>query len=163
MWEDDPHHRGFAAMLDELNAETERGVALVVTSYLDTLLGDALAAFLINNESAHALLTSFNAPFGTLSTKIAGCHALGIVTDAEMRECHILRRIRNEFAHQIEVTFNTDKVRDLCANLTLPRALEATMTSRHRFVRAAISLLTSLINRSYYVGEKRLKYGNWKR
>jgi hypothetical protein len=162
MWEDDPHYRGFAAMLDELNAETERGVALVVTSYLDTLLGDALAAFLVDNESAAVLLSGFNAPLGTLSTKIAACHALGIITDAEMRECNIARRIRNEFAHQIEVTFETDRVRDLCANLTVHKNLEGGITSRQRFVRASMSLLTGLINRPHYVGEKRLKYQNWK-
>ena len=163
MWEEDPHYRGFAALLDELNAETERGVALVVTSYLDTLLGDALAVFMVDNESARALLSGFNAPLGTLSTKIAGCHALGIITDAEMRESNLLRRIRNEFAHQIEVTFESARVRDLCANLTIHKKLEQGATSRQRFVRGAIALLTGLINRPHYVGERRLKYEDWKR
>jgi hypothetical protein len=52
IWEKDPHYRGFMATLIELNKETDRGVALVTTSFLDKLMGDAIAAFLIDNSSA---------------------------------------------------------------------------------------------------------------
>ena len=83
IWEKDPHFKGFLAALQELNKETDRGVALVATSFLDKLLMDMLAAFLIENASAKALLSGFNAPFGSFSTRIAGCLAMGLITDLE--------------------------------------------------------------------------------
>ena len=101
IWEKDPHYRGFKATLIELNKETDRGVALVTTSFLDKLMGDAIAAFLIDNSSAEKLLAGFNAPLGSFSTKIAACHALGLITDEEAKQSDILRKVRNEFAHKI--------------------------------------------------------------
>lgn len=107
VWEKDPYYRGMFAALEEVNRETDRGAALVTTSFLDRLLKDILKAFLIDNSSAKALLTGFNAPFGTLSTRIAGCHALGLITDDEATQSETLRRIRNRFAHEVEVSFNS--------------------------------------------------------
>ncbi|MGW1422646.1 hypothetical protein ACWAT4_21325 [Bradyrhizobium manausense] len=51
IWEKDPHYRGFLAALEELNNETDRGMALVITSFIDRMLGDIIAAFLIDNPS----------------------------------------------------------------------------------------------------------------
>src|SRR4051812_38262932 len=100
IWEKDPHYKGFFAALQELNKETDRGVALVATSFLDTLLRDILATFLIENGSAKALLSGFNAPFGSFSTRIAGCLAMGLITDVEGGQCDTLRKVRNRFAHE---------------------------------------------------------------
>jgi mannitol operon repressor len=160
MWEKDPHFRGFSAMLKELNAETDRGAALVVTSFLDRLLGDALTAFLIENESTRALLVGFNAPLGTLSTKIAACHALGIITEGEMRQSNILRKVRNEFAHQIEVTFENGRVKDLCGNFSVPEKDQAA-NARGKFIKASMLLLIALINRPHNVAQKRLTCSDW--
>jgi mannitol operon repressor len=161
IWEKDPRYRALLATLKQLNSETDRGVALVVTSLIDKLLGDALAAFLINNDSAHALLVGFNAPLGTLSTKIAACHALGIIADDEMRECHLLRRVRNAFAHEIEVTFDKGSVKDLCSNLSLPPA-DQYGAVKWRFIKAAMLLLMHLVARPYDVARKRLTFSEWR-
>ena len=108
------------ATLTELNKETDRVAALVTTSFLDVLMGEAIAAFLIDNKSAEKLLAGFNAPLGSLSTRIAACHALGLITDEEAKQSDILRKVRNEFAHKIEVTFENGAVKDLCNNLSVP-------------------------------------------
>lgn len=113
IWETDPQYRGFMATLTELNKETDRGVALVTTSFLDMLMGDAIAAFLIHNSSAEKLLAGFK-PLGSLSTRIAACHALGLITDEEAKQSDILLKVRNEFAHKIEVTFENGAVKHLC-------------------------------------------------
>jgi hypothetical protein len=161
IWEKDPHYRAFYATLLQLGSETDRGVALVVTSFIDKLLGDALAAFLIENRSAKSLLTGFNAPLGTLSTKIAAAHAFGLIADDEMRECHILRRVRNEFAHEIEVTFAKGSVRDLCDNLALPEADKGS-DSKGRYIKASLLLLMHLVTRPAEVAQKRLKFVEWR-
>ncbi|PJG56420.1 hypothetical protein CVM73_02295 [Bradyrhizobium forestalis] len=89
IWEEDPNYKGFLAALEELKGETDRGVALVATSFLDKVLTDTLAAFMLENDSSKRILLGFNAPFGTFSTRITGCHALGLISDAEVGQCDI--------------------------------------------------------------------------
>src|SRR5436190_12579458 len=72
----------------------------------------------MQNASAEALLDGFNAPLGTFSSRIAACHALGLISEAEFRECQIFRRARNRFAHEIHITFADQAVMDLSNNLT---------------------------------------------
>jgi mannitol operon repressor len=160
MWEKDPHYRGFFETLEELNKETDRGVALVTTSFLDKLLRDSLAAFMIENDSAQVMLSGFNAPLGTLNTKIAACHALGLITDDEMRQCNIIRKIRNEFAHEIQVTFASGRLKDLCDNLDVPES-DRQVDARGKFAKASLLLLVALINRPPQVAEKRVQCGDW--
>jgi mannitol operon repressor len=137
-------------------------VVLVATAFVDDLLGRLLAAFLLENESSEILLNGFNAPLGTLATKIAGCHAMGLITDGERLECHLLRRVRNEFAHQVKASFADNKIRDLCSNLTISEAVkESTKSPRQQFARAAITLMVGLLNRPHYVRQRPLKYGQW--
>jgi DNA-binding MltR family transcriptional regulator len=93
-----PHLSEFLAFLKELNKETERGAALAAAAMIDDLLGRALQAFLIENKGAQALLSGFNAPLGTFSSKIAAAYALGVISEREYRECELIRKIRNEFA-----------------------------------------------------------------
>ena len=117
-----PGLQGILAALQELNKETDRGVVLVATSFLDKLLMDTLAAFFIENASAKALLSGFNAPFGSFSTRIAGCLAMGLITDHVVQQCDSLRKVRKRFAHEVEMNFSTDSVKALCNNLLVPRA-----------------------------------------
>ncbi|MCA1530884.1 hypothetical protein [Bradyrhizobium yuanmingense] len=141
IWETDPHYRGFMATLTELN-ETDRGVALVATSFLDTLMGDTIAAFLVENSSAEKLLAGFNAPLGSLSTRIAACRALGLITDEEAKQSESFRKVRNEFAHRIEVTFENGKVKDLCNNLSVPESVKDA-NARAKFAKASMLLLSA--------------------
>jgi mannitol operon repressor len=161
VWEKDPHYRGFLAALEELNTETDRGVALVATSFLDLLMRDTLAAFPINNASAGALLSGFNAPLGTFSARIASCHALGLIDDHEAEQSTILRKVRNEFAHEVEVTFNSGKVKNLCDKLSVPDSDKNTQ-SRGKFMKSAMPMLIYMLNRPKEVSQRRLTWGEWK-
>jgi hypothetical protein len=159
IWETDPHYRVFMATLVELNKETDRGAALVTTSLLDMLMRDAIAAFLVDNSSAEKLLVGFNAPLSTFSSRIAACHALGLITDEEAKQSDILRRVRNEFAHKIEVTFETGAVKDLCNNLSF-RESGKEASARAKFTKASILLLIHMISRPSEVSQKKLKCGD---
>ena len=160
IWHEEPHYKGLFDTINELHKETDRGVTLVTTSFLDTLLGDTLAAFLLENASARALLSGFNAPLSSLNTKIAACHALGLITDEEFHQCNIFRKVRNEFAHQVQVSFESGRVKDLCNNLVLAPE-RATEQARSKFSRASLSLLVVLVNRPTEVTAKRLQCGQW--
>jgi mannitol operon repressor len=122
---------------------------------------DTLAAFLIKNASAEVLLSGFNAPLGTFSARIAACHALGLISDHEADQSTILRRVRNEFAHEVEVTFDSGRVKGLCNNLSVPDR-DKDAKPRAKFMKSAMSMLIQMLNRPYEVGQKQLTCGDWK-
>ena len=159
-----PHLKEFMAFLEEFNRETPRGAALAAAAFLDNLLGRIISAFLIPNDSGFALTNGFNAPLGTLAAKIAACHAMGLISEAEYKECTLVRKIRNEFAHEVHVSFKDDRVRSLCASLTMSAKPYpgVTVDTRGQFTSAAVCLIVNLTNRPHYVAQKELKYGNWK-
>jgi hypothetical protein len=154
------HLKPLVSFLDDLNKETERGAALIATAFIDDLLGQTIGAFLIANESRKVLTKGFNAPFGSFSLRIAGCHALGLISDQEFEECDNLRKVRNKFAHAVKMSFNDQSVAAICANLTMcvPEA-----GSRGKFTTSAVGLIIALTNRPHYVEQKALKYEGWQK
>jgi hypothetical protein len=159
-----PHLQTFAAFLEDFNKETARGAALAAAAFIDDLLEKTVIAFLADNESGPKLTRGFGAPLGTFAARVAACHAMGLISDRECRECEIIRKVRNEFAHKIRMSFDDDKVRGLCASLTFSAApIEGgKFDARGQFTSAAVSLILHLTNRPHYVGERRLKYQDWK-
>lgn len=159
-----PHLIGFSDFLDDFNKETERGAALAAAAMLDDQLGKVIEAFLIPNKGSHALLSGFNAPLGSFSARIAAAFGLGLISEAEYRECELIRKVRNEFAHQIKVSFATEKVVSLCAQLQMgvkPYA-GVEVSTRGQFTTAVVSVILNLTNRPHYVGQKRLQAVEWK-
>jgi len=162
--ETDPHLRGFMEFLADFNKETERGTALAAAAMLDELLARIIAAFLIPNKGSKALLDGFNAPLGTFSARIASAFAFGLLSEAEYRECELIRKVRNEFAHQIKVSFKTEKIVSLCAQLQFSAKsyTDVIVDTRGQFTTAAIALILNLTNRPHYVGQRRLQPATWK-
>ncbi len=158
-----PHLKGFVEFLDDFNKETERGTALAAATFIDALLERILAAFLIPNDSGFALTNGFNAPLGTVSSRAAACHAMGLISEQEFKECELIRKVRNEFAHKVKMSFKDDRVRGLCSSLTLSAKSYpgVDVDARGQFTSAAVALILNLTNRPHYVGQQALKYQNW--
>jgi hypothetical protein len=118
-----------------------------------------IEAFLIKNRSGKSLSDGFNAPLGTLSSRIAACHAMGLISDEEYRECELIRKIRNEFAHKMKMSFEIEPVRGFSSSMhyRVPDARDA----RGQFTSSAVVMLMRLTNRAHYVGQKALKYEDW--
>lgn len=160
-----PHLEAFTDFLKEFNKETERGSALSATAFIDSLLERTLIAFLIPNDSGRALTSGFNAPLGTFASRIVACHAMGLIPEAEFKECRILRKVRNEFAHKVKMSFDDPKVRGLCSGLSEYGRWDDGMPvlPRVKFTMSAVAIIVNLTNRPHYVGQKALKYENWHR
>ena len=96
-----------------------------------------------------------NGPFSTLSSKIDVAYALGLLSSEERRELHLLRKIRNEFAHAVdhEISFDSPKLRDWSRALAIPdRGGGSTLiedfgdsSNRSRFV-VSVSVINFLIS-----------------
>lgn len=158
-----PHLSGFFEFLEDFNKETDRGAALAAAAMVDDLVGETVEAFLIDNKGRSALLSGFNAPLGTFASRCAAAFALGLISEREFQECALVRKIRNEFAHQVKVSFETDKIVGLCSQLTMAAADydDVRVGTRGRFTTAAVALILNLTNRPHYVAKERLSYSDW--
>lgn len=88
-------------LVSELKDESPRGVVLIATAMLEEALRELLLAFLVPNASAaDTILDGPNSPFGTLSAKIDAAYRLGLVSANFCRDLHLIRRLRNDVAHQ---------------------------------------------------------------
>lgn len=160
-----PHLKDFAEFLEEFNKETERGAALAAAAFLDSMLERILAAFFIPNNSGLELTAGFNAPLGNFAARAAACHAMGLISEDEFKECTLIRKVRNEFAHKVRMSFNNDKVKGLCSSLKYGAKpyKDVTVSTRGKFTTAAVGLILSLTNRPHYVSKKTLAYQDWPR
>lgn len=159
-----PHLAEFLPFLDTLNGESARGAVLVAASFLDNLLHRVIQSFLLEGKSQEQLLSGFNAPIGTMSAKIALAAALGLLSERERRECDLLRKIRNKFAHSVHPSFDDEDIKSLCFELTY-RAMPyegVEVDARGSFTSAAVALVSNLTNRPHYVSQGRLQSRKWK-
>ena len=124
----------FRNVRSELAKESDRGVALYATAYIDTELEQLLKKKLIGSEKYLKEILSFNGPLGNFSSKIKLSYSLGLINKVMMDDINILRKIRNEFAHSDEaISFDTQNIKDLCCNLQL-NVKEESAPSRSKFI-----------------------------
>ncbi|MDP3551612.1 MAG: hypothetical protein Q8R81_14625 [Novosphingobium sp.] len=158
-----PHLAEFIPFLDVLNSESPRGAVLVAASFIETRLLKIIQAFLIEGKPKEQILNGFNAPIGSLSAKIALAAALGLISERERRECDLLRRIRNKFAHNVHPSFNDSDIKSLSLELSF-RAMpyeNVEVDAKGSFSSASVALILSLTNRPTYVSRVRLKAVDW--
>lgn len=138
--------------LESHNTESARGQVLVACSFIDEQLRRSLDNFFIADVDRTRLLNGFNAPIGSFSSRILTMRAIGLMTNEEFRECETIRKIRNHLAHNHSSSFEDDKIKDLCGNLTLSVAAQTDVKqdAQGMFSTAAIALINRLYNRPHW-------------
>lgn len=165
-----PHLKAFFPYLELLQTESDRGKVLISCGFLEEQLKQVLLAFMIDDQVADSLLEGANAPLGTFSSRIASTYSLGLISEDEHHDLNHIRRIRNDFAHDISTTFQTQSVVDRCRQLRLKAhdyfsetMGQVTVDPPGQFQTSAVSLIMNLTNRAHYVAQARRSYGNWQR
>lgn len=165
-----PHLTAFLGFLDHLNQESHRGAVLISCGFLEQQLEDILLAFMRDDPVSRTLTSGGNAPLSTFSSRIGACFALGLIDDVEHHDITILRRIRNEFAHRLDASFEKQNIVDLCKNLkmkvhdhTNPERGEIKIVPFAQYTTAATGVILSLVNRPHYVAEHRRASRVWPR
>ncbi|MDX2210776.1 MAG: hypothetical protein SFV20_10515 [Sphingopyxis sp.] len=158
-----PHLVDFIPFLAVLNEESDRGRALVAASFLENQLQDIISAYLVRGTAQRQLLEGFNAPIGSLSTKIVLASALGLISDGERRECDLIRKVRNKFAHNVHASFEDADIRDICGGLSFAAANYGSVVvpAVGRFTTSSVALISRLNNRAIYASRVRLKVRRW--
>jgi hypothetical protein len=108
-----------------LEKETDRGAAIMASTFVENRLSMALRAnFREEDDAREALGQIFsmgvNAPLSGFSAKINLGYLMRLYNKTVMKDLHLLRRIRNRFAHSMEVlSFASNEIKQLCANLVI--------------------------------------------
>src|SRR5882724_12017155 len=128
------------------------------------MLKEILVAFLMKEKIVDELFEGGNAPLGTFSSRAKLAYTLALISEPEFHDIDLIRRIRNEFAHDTKASFANDGVKSRCGQLKhqVPDD-KGKVAAEGQFTSAATGLLLSLVNRAEYVSEKRRSFGNWKR
>jgi mannitol operon repressor len=163
-----PHLAKFWPYLELLKKESPRGKVLISTGFIEEQLKEILLAFMLQNTQATELVDGANAPLGTFSSRISACFVLGLISEPERHDLTLIRRIRNDFAHDIHATFETRSVVDRCNELILkapdytnPEMKDVIVGPAGQFDTAAVALIMNLTNRPHYVSQKRCVASAW--
>lgn len=162
------HLRDAMMFLAELSRESDRGKVLIATGFIEQQLRNVLAAFMVDGIDAANLLDGGSAPLGTLSARTAACHALGLISGDENHDLGLIRKIRNEFAHKTQVSFDTPAIRSRCSILRLKapdyesgKLGKVVVGPSGQFQTSAVAIIMNLVNRPHYVGRQRRSEQVW--
>jgi hypothetical protein len=96
-----------------------RAVAILTAAHIDTVLENALRAVLIEAPSTDALFDGQRA-LATSAARIDVAFALGLFSGVMRRDLHLIRKIRNHFAHEVvEGSFDTEPVRSFMRQMSV--------------------------------------------
>lgn len=107
--------REFALLFQE--EKNERAAAIVGAAFLDTLLENILINYFRddNKEAEHLLGT--DRPIGTFGSRASLVYCLGLINKVIRDDLRLVGKIRNRFAHDLNVSFNDDPIRTWCFSL----------------------------------------------
>ncbi len=103
--------------LKEFQNESDRACALLGTSFLDEQLKGLLESFLIDDKKIKELFSGYG-PLASFSSRINMAYALGFLSKTEFSDLELIRKIRNEFAHELHgLQFSSNSIKNRCSEL----------------------------------------------
>lgn len=127
-----------------LYQETDRGCVLIAAAFLDDALSELLKKNLIKDKKVLNRLFESNQAFGDFSSKIDITYALGLISKNVCQNLHLIRKIRNDFAHISDpIGFEHPPIKSRCNELTL-HTYESNVKPRRIFTRVVSSILAVL-------------------
>lgn len=128
-----------------LNAETDRGVALVCAAYLSEELRTLLENSFVDEPHAIEKLFEGTGPLATFSSRIELAFAIGVLPAESHRALHLIRRVRNDFAHEYsERTFGDPDISGRCRELVPLNPFLEERDPRKLFIRAVLAVLAEI-------------------
>ncbi len=91
----------YIEFLKEFKEESDRAAAILGVAKLDLLLYQILVKVLLPNAGNKDDLFDGEGPLSTFSAKIHLCYRMGLFDSAFARSLHLIRKIRNDFAHEV--------------------------------------------------------------
>ncbi len=112
----------FEAFVKEFKGESDRAAVILGAAKLDALLAQILDRFLLPSTGSSDELLEGDSPLSTFSSRINACYRLGLISAQFAKSLHLVRRIRNGFAHELsgcslDSGSHSDRLRSLLAPL----------------------------------------------
>ena len=146
----------FDILHSEFAKESDRAAVILAASIADELLKSLLSGRLVPVTSSNdELFDGPNAPLGTFSSRIEMAYRIGLISVKFSRDLHLIRKIRNEFAHNIHgCSFDDARVRSRIVELNnshgiINRSTDyylEPLSTRDQFLQAA-SWMTYYLNK----------------
>ena len=151
-----PSREELSAALNEVDNQSDRGAAIILGALVELALEATLEqGWPEISNTMRARVFEGTGPLATFSAKIEVGHASGVFGPTTRANLHLIRKIRNEFAHRWEpLGFEADRVRRLCSNLKLLRddwfeADNAKTVLRNQYERVAKTTIVMFSTRGY--------------
>lgn len=156
-------HNEWQLFMAAIRDQTELGQVLIVAAYLDEQLLRMLQWFMVEGRVSSDLDSGPSSPLGTFSGKIHLAYALGLIDDEEQRSIQAIRKIRNEFAHNISTRFKDDKVRGKLQALlwSVGQSKIGNLDGSQLFLIGSQRLVMRLLNRADHVKLERRQAKVW--
>ena len=148
-----PAHQWTVKFLyDEFEDESDRAAVILVASLMDEALLSLLNTYFVPiAQSQDPLFDNATAPLSTFSAKIDTAHRVGLLSVNLCRDIHLVRKIRNSFAHDIHgCSFSNGSVRSRIDELyksVVGLDQEDDADPRRKFLYIACGILWSLNNK----------------
>jgi DNA-binding MltR family transcriptional regulator len=103
----------------ELDKESDRSLVIVAAALLDEALKQCVEKRMLPAKKKElCIFSGGNAPLSTFSSRINFCCQIGIISSALQRDLHIIRKLRNDFAHDpFDLSFENNSVKNRIAEL----------------------------------------------
>ena len=89
-------------LINEFKKESDRATVIIGAAKLDALLYLLLSQYLLPSTTGRDELLDGDNPLGTFSVKINLSYRLGLINSHFCKSLHLIRKIRNSFAHEVK-------------------------------------------------------------
>jgi DNA-binding MltR family transcriptional regulator len=115
----------------EIEESFDRAAALVSAAFVDERLTAALKARFHQDKKVMKAMFDPGGPLGSFSAKIDLAFLVGMLSKEAIQDLHIIRKIRNKFAHEMKVkSFDASRVRDLIKDLRVIKQAKIRMSGK---------------------------------
>jgi hypothetical protein len=128
--ESEADHDALMTAFQDIETSNDRAAAIVAAAFVEDHLSMTLRRRFHQDDKIINDTFRSSGPLGSFAAKINLAFLVGLCSKEACKELNTIRAIRNEFAHNVLTSgFDSQRVRDLAANLTFDSKLKFTITS----------------------------------
>jgi hypothetical protein len=111
----------FNRFIDDIRKESDRAAVIIAAAKIDLLLYQLIMKFLLPSPTSRDDLLDNDTALGTFSARINFVYRAGLLSAEYTRALHLLRRIRNDFAHEpSNASLNSGSHQDRIKEIVMP-------------------------------------------